>query len=776
MKGISVIFLLFCFQTIGQIQGVIIANDDGSPIFNALIISSEGKKARSTVDGEFIINADEFPIKLFISANEFQSDTITIYSSTEQAIIILNVPTQNLKTVVVSANRRNQNVEEVPISMEVIKPSLIENKGLVNLEQVVDQSPGVYAMDGQVSIRGGGGYAYGVGSRVMVLTNGIPLVSPDLGDAKWNSIPMENTSQVEVIKGASSVLYGSGALNGTISLHRREPTTQGETEVRLQSGVYGNPKRSSLIWWDRNPMFHEISAYHGKAKKKFGYTISLNGFTNEGYKDGETEERARLSGGFSCKPTKAKGLKLNLDYSGQVERLAKFIIWESDSLAYTPLGGSSDNPSDNTLTNEKSIRLNIDPSLLYIDKKGNKHSLKNRYYLVTIGGSNSFFQASAAHMFYSDYSFQKTWKKRHTLTSGATAIENRVISGVFGNHSSTNFAAYSQYEFNLKRFGFSAGIRAEYFQQDTLKPDSQFDYWETGSEIPIYPILRSTARYALTKSTHLRASIGQGIRFPSVSERYANTSNGGIYIFPNPNLSPEKGWAAEVGIRQVFKSGDWKGIADVAGFINRYDDMIEFAFGVYIPDSITPSLDPNSPGYINKWVGFKAQNAEKAVIKGIELSFNSEGKIKKVGIQSLIGYTYMDPQSLNQDPAYISSQSDTSAHLLKYRFNHLFRLDLEASYKQFALGFSSRYNSYMYNIDQIFEAEIYGTEIIPGLKNYRDENQTGSLVFDTRFRININQQLTISMIVNNLLNAEYSSRPADIQPPRNYIVQLKYKL
>jgi outer membrane receptor protein involved in Fe transport len=43
------------------------------------------------------------------------------------------------------------------------------------------------------------------------------MVSPDVGDIKWNAIPLEQCSQIEVIKGASSVLYGSGALNGTIA-------------------------------------------------------------------------------------------------------------------------------------------------------------------------------------------------------------------------------------------------------------------------------------------------------------------------------------------------------------------------------------------------------------------------------------------------------------------------------------------------------------------------------------------------------------------------------
>jgi outer membrane receptor protein involved in Fe transport len=110
-----------------------------------------------------------------------------------------------------------------------------------------------------------------------------------------------------------------------------------------------------------------------------------------------------------------------------------------------------------------------------------------------------------------------------------------------------------------------------------------------------------------------------------VAERYAATSNGGVIIFPNPDLRPETGWAAEVGAKQVFKMGEWKGMLDVAGFINRYSNMIEFAFGIYKPDSIPLSFNPEDIGYINNWIGFSARNAEKAQITGLEISFSSTG-------------------------------------------------------------------------------------------------------------------------------------------------------
>ncbi|MGB1517939.1 MAG: hypothetical protein ACPG8K_02435, partial [Crocinitomicaceae bacterium] len=79
-------------------------------------------------------------------------------------------------------------------------------------------------------------------------------------------------------------------------------------------------------------------------------------------------------------------------------------------------------------------------------------------------------------------------------------------------------------------------------------------------------------------------------------------------------------------------------------------------------------------------------------------------------------------------------------------------------------------------IDALFEDGFQGVEVLPGLKNYRLNNQQGNLVFDARFGKEIKEKYRVAMIVNNILNAEYSSRPGDLQPPRNFIVQLQCDL
>ena len=774
MKFISLLSFILPFLTFGQLQGKVTIAEFPDAVFPITLKLSNGLVTSPDKTGQFFITTSLEKGTITWSHRSIETDSMVFNSNKEPLNIVVKLKINQLSGIVVSAGKRAQKIEEIPISMEIIKPQLIDNKGITDLEQAVDQSPGVYAMDGQVSIRGGSGFAYGAGSRVLLVWNGLPLLSGDAGDSKWNAIPMEQAAQIEILKGASSVLYGSGALNGIISLTEKEPTKKGETSIKVMSGFYDNPQRSSLKWWKSNPQFQQIDAYYGKMYAKTGFTISANGFRNDGYRQGETETRARISGTFFYLPEKIKKLKVGLGYNFQAQKTGNFIIWQSDTFAYTPSGGADTSIAASTLTYNTGWRLSIDPYVKYTDRFSNKHALKTRIYAVDNTNLSNASQSTRSIVNMADYQFQKSWQEKGVLTTGISYIQSDVLSNLFGNHVSKNGSFYAQYDRKIKKLDLTAGVRVEYFEMDGKQGDSDFKLGKN-TVSPVYPIFRIGAHYALTKLTHLRASFGQGVRYPSVAERFTFASVGALNVFPNPSLKRETGWAAEIGIKQLFPIGTWKAMVDVAAFINEYDNMMEFTFGNYLPVGATPSTDPNNPYYIMKWLGFRAENAEKARISGIELSMNSQGKIKEVELVALIGYTYMNPISLNNDSIYRLSFSDENSQILKYRFNHLAKADVEATWKKISFGFSMRYASYMSNIDAIFEDGIAGTQILPGLKKYRTENNKGALVFDARFGWKITSSIRLGLIVNNLLNAEYVTRPGDVQAPRNFMVQLQVK-
>ena len=767
MRILLILLLLSPIGIFAQVSGKISDSNSNEALFGVKIISSDGQKTISSLSGEYTITPKSYPVWIKFSMFGYIEDSIKVNKPGFHSFEMSPLTTE-IKTVVVTAGRRSQEIQDVPISMEIIKPELINNKGFSNLEKAVNQSPGVFAMDGQVSIRGGGGYAYGAGSRVMLLWNGIPMLSPDLGDAKWNAIPMEQSSQIEILKGASSVLYGSGALNGIIALTEKEPSTKGDFRAKIQSGVYCNPKRSSLKWWNHNPTFHMADLYYGKAYKKIGFTIGANMYYDSSYKQGAQEKRLRINGSIYFRPKNDK-IKAGISYNAQYQDQGIFVLWKNDSMGFQAM--------DNTLSRQKAIRINVDPYVKFYDKHNNKHYIRSRYYLVTTGNTANVYDASFAQMYYLDYQIQRKLREGINITGGITNNTSTVKSYVFDNHLAINAAAYGQLEAKLSNWDLSAGMRLEYYQLDTMQPDSKFKFSDS-LHIPVYPVFRAGAHYAINKASHLRFSIGQGVRFPSIAERFVSTSVGGLVIFRNPTLRPEKGWAGEVGYKQIVKIGEsWKGFLDIAAFVNQYSNMTEFTFGIYKPDTmlVLQTSNPEALNYLYKWVGFQAQNAERARISGLELSFNSQGKIGDIELTSLLGYTYMNPVTLNRNAAYRKTFSDTNSNMLKYRFNHLVKADIQATYKKFSIGFSSRYNSYMKNIDAIFVNPIAGsTYLLPGLKEYRERFNKGSLVFDARMSYDIMKEIKINFIANNVFNAEYVSRPGDLQAPRNFLLQMQF--
>ena len=789
IKILPIVLLTFSpFFYWAQVSGIVKDKNSKESIIGAKVYASDGNKAITDFDGNFVLKCESFPVTIITKMLQYNNDTLVITSKSEylgDIKVYLSEPITDLQTVVVSAGRRKQAIEEVPVSMEIIRPELIDNKGITSLEQAVEQTPGVSTMDGQVSIRGGSGFSYGAGSRVLLLWNGMPLLSGYAGDTQWNAIPMEQASQIEVMKGASSVLHGSGALNGIIALTEKEPGTTPETKLKVQYGVYDNPRRASLRWWDTNPMTQQVEFYRGQMFKKMGYTFSTTFFHDGGYKAGETEYRGRVSGSLYFRPQKWKKVKAGIGYNYQFQKTGNFIIWESDSLGYMPQGGLDTSNAASTLTYNVGHRLFLDPYIKIIDKHNNRHSFKNRIYYVKNAISGSEGQSSAATIYYSDYQFQKEYANGFTLTSGMSNILNVVNSELVGDHNSLNAAIYTQVEHHIGKLDFTAGLRLEYFEMDGNRGDSDFTLpnkdTTTVFSMPFYPVARSGFHYQLAEYTHLRASLGQGIRYPAVGERYIKTSVGALNIFPNAELAPEIGWAGELGFKQGVRIGDWKGMLDVSGFINEYRNMIEFTFGFYHPQTGV-NLEPaqisalQTEGYsIYDLVGFRAQNAEAARISGIEFSFNSIGSIGDFEIVSLIGYTYMNPISLNTDSVYLETQSDPSSNILKYRYKNLAKADVEVTYKKYSAGFSMRYGGFMRNIDKVFEDDIAGVFILPGLKEYRQVYNKGSLVFDARLGYKVNDKYRLGFMVNNMLNSEYSSRPGDIQPPRNFAVQVQMK-
>ena len=78
-------------------------------------------------------------------------------------------------------------------------------------------------------------------SKVAVIVDDMPMLSEMLAGREWGFIPVENISQIEVVKGAASVLSGSSALSGSVNIRTAYPSSKPKTKINIYSGVYSNP-------------------------------------------------------------------------------------------------------------------------------------------------------------------------------------------------------------------------------------------------------------------------------------------------------------------------------------------------------------------------------------------------------------------------------------------------------------------------------------------------------------------------------------------------------
>lgn len=768
------------------IKGVIKDQLTGEPIIGATAILSNGKGGVSDIDGKFTILTPPGAYKLkvkFIGYNE-QEQSVTLTKDGEVLELEIALKEGNqLEDVVVSSGKYEQNIGEVPVSIAIIKPRLINNKAITTPEDIIKQIPGVQMMESQVSIRGGSGFSYGSGSRVLLMVDDIPMLAGDANDVKWPSLPLENLEQMEVIKGASSVLYGSSALNGVINMRTAWPTDKPKTKINISNGLYshafGTQKgrtidgrdtilhRNDQTWWNGSQYYVSGNFMHSRRiKDNFDLVLGGNFLTDEGYKEGADEHRFRLNVKTRWRSKKYDGLSYGINASHTNGRGNLFFLWKGADSVLVPQGGTD--TSTTTLSHYTSYRTNIDPYIVYYDSVGRKHSLRGRYYNTK--NVNNTSQGSTANSFYVEYQFQQHYKKDYTLTAGFMEYYTGVVSQLYGQHNSNNIAVFAQGDKKLKRFNFTAGMRVEHFRIDTVStktaPKFLFD------TIPVKPVFRFGTTYQAAEATFFRASYGEGYRFPSIAEKYISTFVGGLSIFPNPQVTPETGWSAEVGIKQGFKIKKFKGYLDVAGFVTEYHNMMEFRFGFYTHSG--QQWDQATMGYPHlSNYGAQSRNVSNARISGTEITVVGSGNIGKVGVNILAGYTYLNPISLNTDSVYRATFSD-SVNILKYRYKHMAKCDIEFTYKKFALGASGRYNSFMQNVDQTFVDPIIGNLILPGYAAYRDARRIGDFVMDARFSFKMSSSNKLAFLVNNVFNREYSNRPGNVLPPRTFIVQYSF--
>ena len=791
---------VFSFATIlsaqdGTISGIVTDAELSEPVIGATVkVGDSGTITEWDGTYQLQLPPGDYEIEFGYLGLETQTKSVTLgMGEAKELNVILGASVNLMDVVTVTGGKHEQKQSEVIATVAVIQPELLESNNNTAVDQVVKKVPGVEIVDGQPSIRGGAGYSYGAGSRVLLLLDDIPALQADAGFPQWNDIPVENIAQIEIVKGAASALYGSSAMNGIINIRtayaKSDPETSFSTFYTHFDKFSGDVDRT---WWDGEvnitrtnddgteevienykpklfgdnkglnvPMQLGVSASHRRKIGKFDLVLGGYALRN----DGHNLESYNRYGRFNVGTRYRISDKLSVGFNSNFNKgnSGSFFYWKDGAEGATA-------PSAGVVTSSKVNRYTIDPFVTYFDNAGNKHKLMGRYYSVV--NENVANRSNFSNLSYGEYQFQRNMEDINLIaTTGIVGMHTNVEAELYSDTTfkADNLAAYLQLDKKIgDRLNVSLGARYEWNQlkspAEVVITPSETAFIKDGKETDSRAVFRAGFNYAFAEYTHLRGSWGQGYRYPTIAEKFINTNLGVVGIVPNPSLQPETGWTAELGLQQGWKIPGTKlqGFADLSFFYSEYQDMMEFGFN-------------------SQYFAFTSENVGDTRIIGSEINIAGQGKFNDdAGVTFLVGYTYIVPKFQEFDTTPVAPgetmtqgqlnafRSSSDENVLKYRFENTFKGDVEFDYKKFKLGFAAAINSEMRAVDEIFLG------IIPGVRDFMEENK-GFAAFDARFSYQMTKNFKVSLVGKNITNALYSVRPGLLEAPRNVALRIDGK-
>lgn len=256
-----------------NITGVI-KDSEGSPLAGATI-TIKNTKAYAVADenGQFkITSPEDFPLTLLVRLVGFEPKEVVITSAPSEPLTILLLEDSQLPEVVVSARRRNEVAQDVPIPISVLTGSLVSDAGAFNVNRVKELVPSVQLYSSNprntgVSIRG-------LGTTFGLTNDGI---DPGVGfyiDGVYNArtaittLDFIDVEQIEVLRGPQGTLFGKNTTAGAFNVTTLKPnfTTGGTFE--LSYGNYGFVQAKGSVT--------------GPIGKKFAGRVSFSGTQRDG--------------------------------------------------------------------------------------------------------------------------------------------------------------------------------------------------------------------------------------------------------------------------------------------------------------------------------------------------------------------------------------------------------------------------------------------------------------------------------------------------------------
>lgn len=473
--------------------------------------------------------------------------------------------------MVITASRRAQLQEEAAVATEVIDRQAIEASGAMNVADLLAIQPGVEIVR---SFAGAGVRLQGMDpDYVLILVDGERVNGRTDGVLDLSRLAVDDLERVEIVKGATSALYGAGAMGGVVNLITRDSGPR--AEVRAAYGGLGTADVAATLGGGR-----------GRGRGRLTAGVHRGDAWDLDPADAATTGSAFLQGDASARGS----LEL-----GRALRLGAGLSWlqrRSEGVDAAATGAVFDRTN---LTEAASARA--DASWLPTPRahlRGEASlSVYRDQYLSDQRGSGALdsYQETWDRQIQGDLQWDQRLSDPHTLTVGAELLGEHLRTPRLADEDASRIrgALFLNHDAQLwqGRLAVVPGLR--------LDLDSQFG---------AFPSPRLAARLSPTQALTLRAGAGRGYKAPDFKELYLIFENPGVgyRVEGNPGLIPERSLSLTLGIGA--QPACWLKVS-LGAFQHRIDDMI----GI--------DLAPSEAGDLDRYTYV---NVDAARLRGVEAS------------------------------------------------------------------------------------------------------------------------------------------------------------
>ena len=414
---------------------------------------------------------------------------ISALSSQEQKDIETNqTKTEHLEEILITATRTVRQLSSLPLPAQIISKKELKNTSAIRLNAILNEQTGLITVP---DFGGGEGIQLqGLDSQyTLILVNGMPLIGRSAGTLDLSRITIGNIKQIEIVKGASSSLYGSEALGGVINIITYKPKQGFDGDVNYRLSSFNTNDIGSALSYKKN---------------KLGISVFFNRLSSDGYdliKDDnlntvEPYRNYTLNTQFTY----------NLSQKNELLISARYYTQNQDFVASENLKGESD-------IDEWNAHLQIN----------HKHNDKwNSYFefYTTRYKADEFLDNSDGSRF-SDNFFNQLLIRPEFRATYNPKEKSTFIGGIGFNHETlerTSFTdkpifnspyAYLQYDTYLTdKLNIILGARFDSHN----KYKSQFSP-------------KAAIRYELSDKIAIKSSIGYGFKAPDFRQLYFDFTN-----------------------------------------------------------------------------------------------------------------------------------------------------------------------------------------------------------------------------------------------------------